>query len=395
MKFINAILAVMLAGVSSVSAQELATVREFLTDYEVTQQINLDSPPDFGFAGEFYFGTYTKGSENPVYRHYDRSGQLLWSSESLDYLPEKPALSKSGNRVMLLRETHKDVDYRYLVTEVYDENGNHLFTGPSDLVFRSSPNGSYFYSLWGASHDDQAALTVLGAEGAPLPVEQRFYRDASPLNDSLLVCGGRTKVTVLNVFTGQAIRSAPIQAERSFNIDCSPKEDRILLKNVFEVCLLDNSLDPLGCIQRRSANERRSIALAKVLPGTDVIGFKEFRYGQGVFATIIRLGGEPIADVKIELPSSDKMHGEAGLSGLSDEALSFESGLLIYRFFSYKPPRSGNYEGRSLVIRLGPDYQIAISHAVLESRLYPMGERHFLEIGNRQIRTWSLKEGDR
>lgn len=379
--------------ISFVSAQEVTTAEDFLTDYEVTHQIDVDSTPDFGFAGERYFGTYTKGTEKPVYHHYDRSGKLLWSTESFDYLPRKPALSRSGNRVMLLRETDRDIDYRYYVTEVYDENGNHLFTSPFDLVFRCSPNGAYFYSLWGASHDDKAPLTVLGAKGDPLPVEQRFYRDASPMNDSLLVCGGRTKVTVLNVFTGKTIRTTPIKSERYFHIECSPNEDRILLKNVFEICLLNSDLDRLGCIQRRNSNQRRSIILAKVLPGTDIVGLKEFRYGQGDFAAIVRLGSEPVADVKIELPPSEKMHGEATFYGFSDKALSFENGLLIYRFVSSKPPHSGNYVGRSLVIRLSPDYKTTVSHAVLESRLYPMGKRDFVEIGEKQIRVWSLKEG--
>lgn len=82
MRYIVVSFITILICISFVSAQEITTAEDFLTDYEATHKIGVESTPDFGFAGERYFGTYTKGTEKPVYRHYDMSGKLLWFTES-------------------------------------------------------------------------------------------------------------------------------------------------------------------------------------------------------------------------------------------------------------------------------------------------------------------------
>lgn len=379
-----------------VKAQEITTVENFLTDYRVTWQIDVEEPPSLGYAGDSYFGLFTRGEERNEYKHYDQSGQLLWSTESFDYSPERVAISESGNRVMIRRETHRDQDYRYFVTEVYDQVGSHLFSSPKLLY--SFPSGTYFFSNW--SGDDRTNLYVFDENGSTVPIGHRFADwDARPLDDSLLVRVNRFEITIVNIATNEVVTKQPMELIRgpsntACRLECSRGKDKIALWNDHEIHILDQNLNLLNNFFREGY-----IYNVEFSPEPDIFSLIEFCPAYlcpekpGIFGTIISLDGKLIGQIEIKLPSEEKFAGGESSDEDSRFELSFHREFFIYRFFSRPryPPRD-RYMGRSLVVRLNPGFRTMASEAVLGSRLYPMGTNEFLEISDENIRLWSMKE---
>ena len=164
----------MIFALSLGRAEDFAAAGDLLTDYETEWEISIDEPPTYALAGNDFFGvynSYTSDEEMSIYKHYDNSGQLLWSSKMLGFSPLLVAMSESGNRVLLQHERKPITDYLRSTLEVFDENGRKLFTCPVGQGFLSSPNGAYFYSVWGS--DDPAVTPLTGRQHALAVVRGR------------------------------------------------------------------------------------------------------------------------------------------------------------------------------------------------------------------------------
>jgi len=386
-------------------SQELSTVGGFLTDYEAAWEKTIDYSPTYAFAGKDYFGTFVKNQADSFYHHYSNEGELLWSSEALGYAPEWAIISESGNRVLLGRETSRDTDHTYFVSEVYDQDGNHLFSCPFHRVFYSSPNGFYFYSKW--SYDGLTALTVLDSNGNVMPVGKMSCWDVRPIDDSLLVYNTSRKVVILNVHTGAVEKEVEIEAatglvKHYFHLDRSGSKEYIALLGGFQLYVLNRNLENVWNYQGEAyltqvsfLSQKPIVAFVeKFFPkkiGGEYVG--EYR----VLATFATLQSDALYQAEIKLPSPEKVGGAEEAREENQIGTSFCDRFFMYRFFSRRFLDSGRnriYSGRSLVVRLLPDLSGIESQAVVESRLYHVRANNFLEIGNNNIRMWVSKGGE-
>ncbi len=394
-----------LLSASSVPAGELTALADLLPDHEMTWQTELPKEPSIALAGTDYFGVFMLDKEKDewnVYRHYDRSGNLLWSTQGLGYNPRLIYISRSGNRVMVKHEIeapeNSEEDPSF-VTEVYDETGKHLFSCPRrDQEFHSSPTGMYFYSI--STGHYETALHVLDSKGQIVPVEKKYlYWDVKPLDDYLLVCINKSGISIIDVARNEIVAESPLEpitgrSRGGYHMDCSPGGERIAIWNDHEIYVVDKNLNPVNSFVRKGY-----LHSVEFSDKADIFCFVEFftrsLTGQAPkkIVNIMSLDGSVIGEAEIELPPEEKSAGGEG----TWVELSFRDEILIYRFFSFYRSGSRNqYMGRSLLIDLDPDFRGVATEGLVGSRLYPIGNSNdFIEVVGRNIKLWLTEGGKR
>jgi hypothetical protein len=360
-------------------SEDITPFEEFFKGYEKVWEMRGENTDVY--CGDEYFGIFTKTSDNGYkYYHFQNFGELTWEADGSKVNPIHPALSRSGNRIMMLAviDPHKPPE---LV--VYDTEGNLLQKFPERMYFRSSPTGRYFYSK--PDELGEASLIVVNDIGITVLEKPEVpWWNAKALDDSLLIyncCGAleAIKITEHGVNEDYFVYEKPDMGKYVGEVFTSPNGEFIALKYPRKIYILNKKLHLLDII-------------AFDCP----LGFASFCDDAKILCTNCYTKNRE--ELILSFQSFDDKAGERfSISSpyYLGRDISFSGTMFAVR---YKVIIDRNHPeiqpSRSLVVRLSSDYSSIISSAVLDNRIYPIGRfGDLLVINDSTITGWSKKGG--
>lgn len=376
-----------------VSTQEITTVENFLTDYEVVWETEDHLFKERIYIGDDYFGISTPFYNSKhfkgdiIYKHYNKEGELLWSTESFDYKFWFVAISQMGNRVMIQHITDSGNEYRHSITDVYDENGEHLFSALlQDYYFKSSSTGKFYFSVPKLNGPDD--ILLLDENGNLLyQTDIHLHIDVliEALDDSMLLIVDFDRVSILNAKTNEiSFRKLVNRDSQFFYHTYSRKAEKILLWSEHKVLILDRSLEELNRIPVDLRIELVQIANDSRTLGLFVVDDR-IKGQAGLFVRIVGLDGTLIDQKRYILPPGE------GIMNIRE--LSYDDNYFIHRYTGSNHETKKFLQYRSAVFLLDPSTKNIVSNVYLDSWLFPFGDNSgFIEVNDESVRLWSIRE---
>lgn len=375
-----------------VKAQEITTTEDFLTDYEVAWEIQKEPGKMFFHFSENYFGFIPE--DGGVYKHFNKSGSLVWSTESLDYNPKYISLSREGDRILAMHFTKTPEGYWQTDIDVFNISGEYLFTyhswAESGFSLKSSPNGKFYFGSPGiVGYDD---FVVFDGNGKIIMGRDGSYWEAEALDDSLVVIIDGKNIQVIDVMKDEVIREKPFElisggSSSRYFLTCSRDGKKMALWNdnmtANDVSIMDKDLNMLGHVAEETrilalAFSDDSNALSLIVSNCTVSQCNLALYVYG-------LDGNKIGQLLTTLPAKEALGG-----GLKE--ISFCKDFLVLRLRTFSKIEKRSYN-RSLLIRIKPITKEIISNAFLASEIYTFGNScDFVEINGDNIKGWCKKE---
>lgn len=399
MKRLIAIFVLSLIIIPIAHAQEIVSTENCFTNYHATAwEVEKESKPLLIYIGDDYFGFIKQGGG--TYKHYDKSGNLVWSSESLDYEPRYVNLNRSGDKIQIYHNVKETNGYWYVYLDFFDVNDGHFLklTGPrGNFLLQTSPSGKYYYNV--NSELQSLPLGVYDENGTIVYDSHGGASNAKALDDSLIIYLDKGTIKIIDVFKNEIIKQRPVSEVNNnkinrYFINCSRDGQKFVIWNKwngfkndyghYDIIILDKNINVLGYIPVEG-----NIHGVSFSNDSDALCcYTSLQMFQDYSLMIIDLNGEIISKQNIISPQYEKLSGNI-------RGMSFCNEFIAVRLSLYDKRNKQRYWS-SVIAQVDIDSKSIVSHSIIHASIYFINNSsdEFIEETENSVKIWTKEEGN-